>query len=143
MENSNVSQIKLEREAFRKAFNEGNIDAIMSSFHGEELVFFDIMPPFQFVGYDAFRESWVKFLGPFNGTQKMEITDLHITTSDDIAFIRHFTRVKGTMNGQQIDIWTRESNGLRKINGKWLVVEGHVSVPSDLATGRALLDLKP
>jgi hypothetical protein len=36
-----------------------------------------------------------------------------------------------------------ESNGYRKVNGKWLISREHVSVPADLATGKAKLTSKP
>ncbi len=143
METPDEAQIRQQREHFKVAFEAGDIDHIMTLFHGDELVFFDIMPPMQFVGYDAFRKSWEDFLNPFNGTQTMTYADMKITCSDEVGFVRHFTRVQGTMQGQPLDIWTRETNCLRKINGTWLVVHGHVSVPSDLATGKALLNLKP
>jgi hypothetical protein len=32
---------------------------------------------------------------------------------------------------------------LRKIDGQWKVVHEHVSVPFDMETGKAMLDLKP
>lgn len=31
----------------------------------------------------------------------------------------------------------------RKINGKWLIVHEQLSVPVDLASGKAMMDLKP
>jgi len=31
----------------------------------------------------------------------------------------------------------------KKIDGNWLIAHEHVSVPADLASGRAALDLKP
>ena len=33
--------------------------------------------------------------------------------------------------------------GLRKMNGHWLIVHDHVSVPTDFESGKAMLDLKP
>jgi hypothetical protein len=38
---------------------------------------------------------------------------------------------------------TRETDVYRKINGKWLVVEEHVSFPVDVATGKPDLLSKP
>jgi ketosteroid isomerase-like protein len=45
--------------------------------------------------------------------------------------------------GQQIDYWLRWTACFQKINGQWLLVHHQNSVPVDLATGKALLDLTP
>jgi ketosteroid isomerase-like protein len=37
----------------------------------------------------------------------------------------------------------RLTDVLREINGKWLIVHEHVSVPVDVATGKADLTSKP
>jgi hypothetical protein len=37
----------------------------------------------------------------------------------------------------------RVTDGYRKINGKWLITQEHVSVPVDLETGKADLTSKP
>jgi len=63
---------------------------------------------------------------------------------DDVAFTHSFNRSSATLNtGQKIGNWLRWTACWRKINGKWLIAHMHVSVPVDLETGRAVLDLKP
>jgi hypothetical protein len=53
-------------------------------------------------------------------------------------------RLSGKLkNGQQSDVWLRATSGIRKMNGKWLIVHDHISVPTDFESGKALLDLKP
>lgn len=53
-------------------------------------------------------------------------------------------RLSRTMkNGQKIDYWHRWTACFRKVNGKWLVTHQHVSLPSDLESGKAVMDLKP
>jgi ketosteroid isomerase-like protein len=47
------------------------------------------------------------------------------------------------MNGQKSDFWLRWTACYRKANGKWLITHEHVSVPVDMESGKALLDLKP
>jgi ketosteroid isomerase-like protein len=70
--------------------------------------------------------------------------NLSITAGDDVAFCSSLNGVTGTnKDGAKIDMWWRATNGLRKIGGKWLVTHGHSSEPFDVASGKALLDLKP
>ena len=53
-------------------------------------------------------------------------------------------RMKDTLvSGLSTDVWLRWTACLRLIKGVWVVVHGHVSVPADLASGRAVLDLQP
>jgi ketosteroid isomerase-like protein len=53
-------------------------------------------------------------------------------------------RVTGTLkNWNSADYWVRWTACFRKIDGNWLIAHDHVSVPLDVASGRALLDLKP
>ena len=52
--------------------------------------------------------------------------------------------MSGTLaSGHATDLWVRWTACLRRIDGVWLVVHDHVSVPADLAHGRAAVDLRP
>ncbi|MBP7619376.1 MAG: nuclear transport factor 2 family protein [Gemmatimonadales bacterium] len=52
--------------------------------------------------------------------------------------------MSGTLaNGRRSDLWVRWTACFRRIDGAWLVVHDHVSVPAELAHGRAALDLRP
>ena len=55
--------------------------------------------------------------------------------------LQHMT---GTLkSGDKSDIWGRVTSGLKKINGRWLIVHDHGSLPADFETGKAVMDLKP
>jgi ketosteroid isomerase-like protein len=45
--------------------------------------------------------------------------------------------------GQKVDLTVRVTDGYRKRKGKWFITHEHVSVPVDLATGKADLASKP
>jgi ketosteroid isomerase-like protein len=63
---------------------------------------------------------------------------------DDVAFCHSLNRVSGTLrNGHRSDFWVRWTACFRKIDGTWLIAHDQVSVPVDLQSGRALLDLEP
>lgn len=69
---------------------------------------------------------------------------MRIISSGDVGFIHALERFTGKLkNGQPSDLWLRATSGVRKINGKWLIVHDHVSVPVDFETGKAALELKP
>lgn len=137
------AEIKRVIEDGVEAVRNKNIEGVMS-FYAPEVVSFDIVPPLQYVGADAFRKVWEEVFFVYQGPIDYEIHDLSITVGDDVAFTHSLNRISGTMNtGQQTDLWLRWTACFRKINGKWLIVHHHNSVPVDLRTGRAVLDLKP
>jgi ketosteroid isomerase-like protein len=111
---------------------------------GETLVGFDIVPPLQYVGFEAYKKDYQEFLDQFQGTIDVEYRDLNIIAGDTVAFSRGLERMTGTLkNGQKFDAWVRFTEGYRKTNGHWLAIHDHISVPVDLESGKAALDLKP
>ena len=126
-----------------RAIRDKNIAGVMS-LYAQEVVSFDIVPPLRYVGADAFRKVWEEVFSVYQGPIDYEVHDLNITVGDDVAFTHSLNRISGTMNtGQKTDLWLRWTACFRKINGKWLIVHHQNSVPVDLETGRAVLDLKP
>ena len=137
------AEIKRVIEGGVEAVRARDIDGVMS-IYAPEVVSFDIVPPLRYVGADAFRKVWEEVFSSFQGPIGYEIHDLNISVGDDVAFGYSLNRISGTMNnGQKTDLWLRWTACLRKINGKWLIVHHQNSVPVDLKTGRAVLDLKP
>jgi len=126
-----------------RALYDKNIAGVMS-IYVQEVVSFDIVPPLQYIGADAFRKVWEEVFSSFQGPINYEIHDLNITVGDDVAFAHSLNRISGTMNnGQKTNLWLRWTACFRKINGKWLIVHHQNSVPVDLEHGKAVLDLKP
>ena len=70
---------------------------------------------------------------------------LKISAVPDAAFAYFFNHIGGTnTNGQKNDHWVRVTVGFEKIDGKWLVIHEHVSVPFYMdGSFKAALDLKP
>lgn len=132
-------------DRWSKAFTSRDIDGIMAVYApGDSVVGYDIVAPLQYVGKDAYRKDYEAFLAQYVGPIDIEYRDLRIVASGDVAFIHALERMSGTLkNGQKSDIWVRATSGLRKIKGKWLIVHDHISVPADLDTGKAVLDVKP
>ncbi len=146
-----VEENKKNEEAEIKRVIEGGVEAIRAkdlggvmSMYAPELVSFDIVPPLQYVGADAYRKHWEEAFSSFPGPIDYKIADLSITVGDDVAFTHSFNLLSGTMNtGQKIGNWLRWTACFRKINGQWLIAHMQASVPVDLETGKAVLNLKP
>ena len=143
--NKNDAEIRALWDRWAKAFEARDLEGIMALYApGDAVVAYDVVPPLQYKGKDAYRKDYQEFLAQYDGPVHVEYRDMRIVSSGDVGFIHALERFTGKMkNGQSVDFWLRATSGLRKINGKWLIVHDHVSVPVDFDTGKALLDQKP
>jgi ketosteroid isomerase-like protein len=138
------AQIRAAIDGWAKAISAKDIDAIMSHY-AAEIVTFDLAPPLEYTGADALKKSLEEWFPTFRGPVGYEIRDLCITTGDDVAFCRSLNRISGARtDGEETDVWVRTTVGLRKIDGKWLIVHAHESVPFYMdGSYRAAVDLEP
>lgn len=140
---NNEAAIRALLERLVKAVRAKDIDGVMSAY-APKLVAFDIVPPLQYVGAPSFMRPWREVFELYENPIDYELRDLAITAGDDVAFSHSLNRIAGTMkNGRKTDLWLRFTACYRKIDGKWLIVHLQASVPADLATGKAAVDLKP
>ena len=139
------AQIKTLFDQFMAGCNAKDVNAIMKFYVSDEsLLVFDVVPPRQYVGANAYRKDWEEFASMFNGPSKCEISELSITADGAMAFAHSIQRVTGTnTKGQPVDLTVRVTDVFRKTNDNWLVVHEHVSVPVDLDTGKPDLSSKP
>ncbi len=109
-----------------------------------DIVSFDFVPPLRHVGAEAKLHNWVDVFTVYQRPLGYEIRDLTITVGGEVAFGRSFNRISGTLkNGNNSDYWVRWTTCFRKVGGNWLIAHDQVSVPIDVQSGRALLDLTP
>jgi ketosteroid isomerase-like protein len=131
-----------------KALNAKDIDGVMS-LYAPNIVSFDIVPHFgalRYVGAENKRRAWQEAFAAYTGPFAYELHDLNVTThgEGELAFVHSLNHVNATLASAQItDLWLRWTACLRRIDGVWVVVHDHVSVPADLEHGRAVLDLTP
>ena len=110
---------------FAAAFNAKDVEAIMKAYAPDKsLVVFDVVPPRQYVGADAYRKDFEGFLGLFKGSPKFEITGLSVTADGSLGYGHSIQHIVGTSTKDQpIDLTVRVTDVYRKINGKWLIVQ--------------------
>jgi ketosteroid isomerase-like protein len=122
-----------------------DVDAIMANYiPGDSLVVFDLIPPRQYTGWEAYKKDWAGVVAGCADSPKFEISDLDITADRKLAFshsIQHF--VCTDAKGNKMEMTMRATDAYRKVNGKWLIVHEHLSAPIDLTTGKADLTSKP
>ena len=112
---------------------------------GSELFVFDLTPPRQYVGFEAYKKDWENFFAAFPGpVDRFEVQDLSIVTGDKVAYSHSIQPgVMTAKDGSKFNLTARVSDCYRKINGKWLITQEHVSVPVDIDTGKLDFASKP
>jgi len=134
--------IRQRVEDWAKALRAKDIDGVMSLYAPNNIAF-DITPPLRYFGADNKRRVWQEVFARFTGIA-YEVCDLNVMTHGELAFVHSLNHVKGTLaSGHITGLWVRWTACFRRIDGVWLVVHDHVSVPADLEHGQAVLNLKP
>jgi ketosteroid isomerase-like protein len=131
-------------QAYVQAFKAKDVKALMANYAPGELFVFDVIPPREYPSWDAYKKDWEGLFAAMPGPIDNNISELNITVVGLVAYARNIQTGYFTgKDGSRLDWAVRVTDVLRKINGKWLIVQEHVSVPVDLATGKADLMSKP
>ena len=128
-------EIRALEDKFAAAFNAKDVDAIMKLYvPGDELLVFDLAPPRQYVGWDAYKKDWQGVFASMPGALKFEVRDLGITTDGRLGWSHSIQQLNWTgPGGKPMEITVRVTDCYRKVDGKWLIALEHVSVPVDLS----------
>ena len=120
-----------------------DIDRLMS-FYSPDIIYFDVVPPLQYVGSAALRGRFLHWFDGFEGSIGQEFRDLNVLASGDIAVASMLIRASGTLrNGQEVGRWVRVTSSFQRSNQSWLITHEHVSLPVDLESGSAATNLVP
>jgi len=120
-----------------------DIDLLMS-LYSPDSIYYDVVPPLQFTGSAAIRRNFLRWFAEYTGPIGLEISDLHVAVSGDVAFAHMLGRDSGNRNGDYSGVWLRSTVCCQRINNKWLITHEHISLPIDWAkSGMVVLDLAP
>lgn len=102
-----------------------------TAFFAEENVMFTIAPPLENAPQTSDGIEDVKrWLDGFVEGPKFETADRHLTVDGDVAFSYGLVHLRGKKaEGEVVDVWYRETNCFRRINGDWKIIHSHESVP--------------
>lgn len=142
---SEEAEIRALYHTFGSAFHAKDADKIMSLYlPGQQLVAFDVTPPREYLGWNAYKKSWQGFFATFSGSPTLETEEITIGAAGDLGYSYSIERTLGRLtDGSKMDITVRVTRVFRKMGSKWLIVHEHVSVPVDLTTGKPDLHSEP
>jgi uncharacterized protein (TIGR02246 family) len=99
--------------------------------HSPDILMFDVPPPFQVKGIEAYKKTWDLFFSWSSDPIPFEITQMSITAGEDVAFVVATMRcAEPGDNGERKGLDFRLTIGLRKIDGQWTITHEHHSVPA-------------
>jgi ketosteroid isomerase-like protein len=110
-------------DRWTKAAQEKNVDGVMSIYQrGPSLVAYDLVPPLQYKGWDAYRADYKAFFDQYDGPIEFEFRDLVIAADATFGYSHELQRVSGTLkDGKKAAFWLRVTDVYRKIgaSGAW------------------------
>src|SRR5437773_8734793 len=128
---------------WRKAVSAKDVDRVME-LYTDDVVAYDVVPLLQYVGKAAYRADYQQFFSQYDSDLHVETRDLHIEASGELGYATGLQMISGMLkHGQKSGMWVRFTSLYRKVDGKWLDFHDHVSVPADIESGKAMLELQP
>ena len=95
--------------------------------HADDIVMFDVPPPAQLKGIDAYRESWERFFATRARAERSTWASWR-SRRRRVAFCHAILTCGSADPADQFPV--RLTVGLRKVDGDWLVTHEHHSVPA-------------
>jgi uncharacterized protein (TIGR02246 family) len=117
-------------ESWTAAVRRRDIGGILLN-HSSDIVMFDVPPPFQAKGIEAYRKTWDLFFSWSSEPIPFDIREMKITAGRDVAFVVAAMRcAEPGAAGAQKELDFRLTVGLRKVDGQWTITHEHHSVPA-------------
>ncbi len=127
---NNESQIRTLIENWAAAVRNKDMDSILAH-HAADVVMYDVPPPFQSNGIDAYRKTWDIFF-KYTKPGLFDIHELHVTADDNIAFAYATMKCADkSSGGDYVELPFRLTVGLKKIDDQWVIVHEHHSIPAE------------
>jgi ketosteroid isomerase-like protein len=141
---SDKAQIAALERGFMAAFNAKNVGRIMSYYDKNGLFVFDVVVPRDYPSWASYEKDFQDLFAANPGPLDMKLSDLAITVVGDVAYGHSIQGGYFTDKaGKKTEMVVRVSDVYRKVGGRWKIVQEHVSVPIDLATGQPDMLSKP
>jgi uncharacterized protein (TIGR02246 family) len=140
---STESDVRALLESRSEAMRARDIEPLMA-LYAPDVVYFDLVPPLRYAGAAALRDRFLDWFGRWESAIGQDISDVNVLGSGDVAVAHMLIWASGTLNGgREVGYWVRTTNGCQRSDGRWLITHEHVSLPVDMASGRAAMDLVP
>jgi uncharacterized protein (TIGR02246 family) len=140
---STRSEVSALLDSELEAMRTKDLDRLMA-LYSPDIVYFDVVPPLRYASSAALRGRFSEWFAGFEGSIDMEVRDVTMLASGDVAVAHWLSRAGGTLkNGRRVGSWVRVTNCCERSDHGWLITHEHVSLPVDLVNGNPAMDLVP
>lgn len=102
----------------------------LMSLYSDDIVYYDVVPPLQFVGSADVRRNFQRWFDEYDGPISLETHDLRVASSGDVAFAHMLHLDNGKRNnGLDGPVWVRSTVCCQRLEGRWLITHEHISMP--------------
>ena len=139
------AEIRKLIEVQAQATRDKDAKTVLSCYAADSVVF-DLAPPLQNSTVGAAAEQALNdWFATWQGPIGYEARDFAITATAALAFCHGLVRIRGIkVDGEQNEVWLRQTICLRNIDGAWKIAHDHTSVPFYMdGSDKAAIDLKP
>jgi uncharacterized protein (TIGR02246 family) len=127
---NNEAELRELIARWAKAVRDEDLPGIRAD-HDEQVLMFDVPPPFLSRGIDAYMETWRTFFASSAKPVAFDFEDVDVTAGDEVAFataIGHCINIE--RNGEKTNLKFRLTMAFRKKGERWLIVHEHHSLPA-------------
>jgi ketosteroid isomerase-like protein len=130
--NPDEKRIEALLKAWADAVRRHDVPAILAH-HEADMVMFDLPPPLQCKGIDAYERTWDLFFRYHKRGAAFDIEELTVIAGRDTAFAAAIMRCGPDSSSNPADkdgFLFRLTVGLRKVDSDWRIAHEHHSVPA-------------
>ena len=130
--NAEEIRIKAPLESWADAVRRHDLPAILAH-HEPDVVMFDLPPPLQCKGIEAYAQTWDLFFRYHKPGTAFDIQELAVTAGKEVAFAAAIMRCGPDSSSHPADkdgFLFRLTVGLRKVDGDWSIAHEHHSEPA-------------
>ncbi len=112
--------------------------------YSKDVVSYDVVGTLKYEGVDAIKRRLNEWLSTLEQIIDFEITDVKITSTSEIGYCSSINHINAkTVDGNQLDMYWRETTCFKKTEGIWKITHIHSSVPFNSENGTASIELRP
>jgi ketosteroid isomerase-like protein len=130
--NADETRIKTLLEDWADAVRRHDLPAILAH-HARDMVMFDLPPPLQCKGIEAYQQTWELFFRCREPNAAFDFRELAITAGTEVAFavaIMWCGPHASSNPAEKDGFLFRLTVGLRKVDGDWRITHEHHSEPA-------------
>jgi ketosteroid isomerase-like protein len=130
--NTEEAVIEALLERWADAVRRHDVPGILAH-HERDMVMFDLPPPLQCQGLDAYEKTWDLLFRYHQSGTAFDFRELAVTAGEEVAFAVAIMWCGPESSSTPIDndgFLFRLTVGLRKVGGEWRIAHEHHSIPA-------------